>query len=239
MRDAVSSLTTDVRRRPRQRRALVLGIVSADDCLVAYNVEKAPAEWVYRQSNRRERRIWFGGALLLLVVGLFLALAIGHRVSVAASAFFLAAVVAARPYADRYADKHLRLLRGARAERDVGETLNVLRKEGWVVMHDIEQMGEGNIDHIASGPTGVYLVETKTRRYLDGQLTKVKRQAAKLHDELGVFVTPLICLHSREGKPFKTHGVWVVPRQELLGWLHSQHNRAVDFDRLARFADQL
>ena len=160
--------------------------------------------------------------------------------SVAASAFLLAGVFAAKPYADRYADKHLRLLRGARAERDVGEILNALREECWVVMHDIEQPGEGNIDHIASGPTGVYLVETKRRRYLDPDLTKAKRQAAKLHDEIGgVFVTPVICLHSRAGKPFKTHGVWIVPRQELLGWLRSQHNRPADPAAIARFAAQL
>lgn len=206
---------------------------------MAYDLDKSPAEWVYRQSNRRERRIWIGGAIFLLVAGLFLVLAIGHRVGVTASALFLAAVFAAKPYADRYADKHVRLLRGARAERDVGETLNVLREEGWVVMHDVEQAGEGNIDHIVSGPTGVYLVETKASRYLDGQLTKAKRQAAKLHDELGVFVSPVICLHTRRGKPFKTHGMWVVPRPEIIDWLRSQHNRPVDPARLAGFTDRL
>lgn len=53
-------------------------------------------------------------------------------------------------------------------------------------MHDVEQPGEGNIDHIVSGPTGVFLVETKERRCEERHLTKAKRQAAKLHDALGV-----------------------------------------------------
>jgi hypothetical protein len=52
-------------------------------------------------------------------------------------------------------------------------------------MHDIEQDREGNVDHLVSGPSGVYLIETKHRRYADDQLRKAKRQAAKLHDELG------------------------------------------------------
>jgi hypothetical protein len=42
-------------------------------------------------------------------------------------------------------------------------------------MHDIEQGGEGNIDHLLSGPNGVYLVETKERRYDDRHLPKARR----------------------------------------------------------------
>ena len=32
-------------------------------------------------------------------------------------------------------------------------------------MHDVMFGGRGNLDHIVSGPNGVYLVETKYRRY--------------------------------------------------------------------------
>jgi len=105
------------------------------------------------------------------------------------------------------------------------------------VLHDIEQSGEGNIDHLVSGPNGVYLVETKERRYEDRHVVKVKRQAAKLHDELGVWVTPVICLYERQGGPFRTQGVWVVPRQHLLDWLREQNHPPVAFERLAGFAD--
>lgn len=106
-------------------------------------------------------------------------------------------------------------------------------------MHDIAQAGEGNIDHIASGPHGVYLVETKLRRYEDFHLTKAKRQAVKLKAKLGVWVTPVICLHQRRGDPFRTHGVWVMPQQHLLDWLHEQRNQPVAFERLARWADRI
>jgi hypothetical protein len=49
-----------------------------------------------------------------------------------------------------------------------------------------------------SGPNGVFMVETKFRRYEDSQLGKAKRQAKKLHDELGCGVTPIICAGERK-----------------------------------------
>jgi hypothetical protein len=213
--------------------------IAVDLSCVPQKLDKAPGEWVYQRSNRRERRIWLGAALFLVIVGVFLALAIGHRVSIAASFAFLAAVFAAKPYADRYADRHLRLLGGAVAERQIGEMLNGLRQEGWVVIHDIEQPSEGNIDHIASGSTGVYVIETKSRRYLDSHLRRTMRQAMRLHDELGVFVTPVVCLYAREGKPFKTRGVWVVPGRELIQWLRNQHNQTVNAERLDQWMARL
>ncbi len=206
---------------------------------MAYDVERRPATWVAKQAARRQQLFWLGIALFFLLDGLVLALAVGHRLSIAASAFFLALVFAVKPYAEGFVDRTVNWVRGARAEQAVGETLNELRSEGRVVMHDIEQVGEGNIDHLVSGPNGVYLVETKERRYEDRHIVKVKRQAAKLHDELGVWVTPVICLYDRRGEPFRTHGVWVVPRQHLLGWLRDQNHPPVTFERLARFADHL
>jgi Holliday junction resolvase-like predicted endonuclease len=215
------------------------GLLRADADEVAYEVETRPGGWVAAQAARRARLIWFGLGLFFLVDGVVLALAVGHRLSIVGSALFLSVVIAAKPYADRYVDKQLRWRKGAQAEEAVGETLNELRREGWVLMHDIERVGEGNIDHIASGPDGVFLVETKARRYEEAHLVKAKRQAARLHDELGVWVTPVICLHTRKAKPFRTQGVWVVPHERLLEWLREQHNQPVAFERLAWFADRV
>jgi len=215
------------------------GLLRADADGVAYEVETRPGGWVAAQAARRARLIWFGIGLFFLVDGVVLALAVGHRLSIVGAALFLSVVFAAKPYADRYVDKQLRWRSGAQAEEAVGETLNELRREGWVLMHDIERIGEGNIDHIASGPDGVFLVETKARRYEEAHLVKAKRQAARLHDELGVWVTPVICLHTRKAKPFRTQGVWVVPHERLLDWLREQHNQPVAFERLARFADRV
>ncbi len=129
---------------------------------------------------------------------------------------------------------------GERAELSIGELLNELRNEGFIVMHDIEQEYEGNIDHLVSGPTGVFMIESKARRYPDEAPKKAKRQAKKLRNELvAEWVEPLICISNRDGKPFMHGGVWIVPKQHLLEWIRAQHRETVPFERLARFADSL
>ena len=96
------------------------------------------------------------------------------------------------------------------------------------------------MDHLVSGPSGVFMVETKTRRYPDDAPRKAKRQAAKLGSELGVWVTPVICIHERRDRePFKHDGVWIVTQDRLLRWLRAQRNATLPFERLARFSDTL
>lgn len=91
----------------------------------------------------------------------------------------------------------------------------------------------------ARGPNGVFAIETKLRRYEDSDLRRIKRQARLLHDELGVWVTPVICLGSRRREAYRHAGVWIVPHRDLLGWFRTQRNQPVEFERLARFADTL
>ena len=55
-----------------------------------------------------------------------------------------------------------RLRLGERGERSVGEILDLIRAKGFVAVHDLP--GDGfNVDHVVVGPTGVYVIETKTR----------------------------------------------------------------------------
>ena len=223
---------------------LRIGAPAADGPYMAYDVDRKPATWVMKRSLRREHLIWAAGAAAFVVAAaLLLTLVVGYQLGLRANLALLglAGLAAAlTPRAKRYADCHIRMLKGAIAERSVGETLNELRCEpAWTVMHDVRQAYEGNIDHLVSGPNGVYLVETKLRRYQKYDLAKAMRQAMKLHDELGGFVTPVICLHTRAGHAFKTKGVWIVPHHELLAWLRAQRNRPVPFERLARYADKV
>ena len=63
----------------------------------------------------------------------------------------------------RRADDYL----GFFGERYVAEWLDPLKMEGWFVFHDVPcegATGKFNIDHVAVGPGGVWLIETKTRR---------------------------------------------------------------------------
>jgi hypothetical protein len=49
---------------------------------------------------------------------------------------------------------------GAHGERQTEEILEPLERRGWRVVHDI-QAERGNYDHVAVGPSGVFLLETK------------------------------------------------------------------------------
>jgi nuclease-like protein len=206
---------------------------------MGYQVGKAPGGWVREQSARRARWIWFGLVIFVFLMLAMLALAVGGALSAVASLLLIATLLTGRRYVDPYLDQHLRLLGGARAEEAVGVTLNELIRDGWTVMHDIEQPREGNVDHLVAGPGGVFMVETKARRYEEWQLRKAKRQAAKIHDQLGVWVTPVICLHRRDDQPREQAGVWIVPHAHILNWLRSRRNTVVPFERLARFADSV
>lgn len=53
---------------------------------------------------------------------------------------------------------------GFHGERAVAEELNQLMLQGCRVFHDVPMEPYGNIDHVIVAPSGVYAVETKTRR---------------------------------------------------------------------------
>jgi hypothetical protein len=207
---------------------------------VAYDVNKRPAEWVRTQARQREARIWILVAVALVLTLLTLWVSLGLHQGGVAVALVGAMLVLSR-ITDRESTTALRWMRGARAEERVGEELNKLRGHGFTVMHDIEQFGEGNIDHLASGPSGVYLVETKYRRYRSPEdLRKAKRQAAKLKNELGVWVTPVICLAMPSDRgPYRHDGVWILRCGCLVEWVQAQRNKPPEFGRLAAFADRL
>lgn len=66
-----------------------------------------------------------------------------------------------------------RLKLGRDGERAVAECLDLLRDDGYRVLHDIVADGF-NIDHVLIGPQGVFTVETKT-------LSKPERRDARVH----------------------------------------------------------
>ncbi len=73
---------------------------------------------------------------------------------------------AARWFAGKTKESHDRYL-GYFGERIVAECLDPLKQLGWRIFHDVPCQNNGtkfNIDHIAVGPQGVFVIETKTRR---------------------------------------------------------------------------
>lgn len=207
---------------------------------MAYDVERKPGGWVDAQARKRARLIWAGFALFAFADVSLMIAGVHYSWGPAPILAFLALVLYLKPHAERYADRQVNWVKGAGSEERVGATLEELRRDGWIVMHDIEVPGAANIDHIASGPNGVFLVETKHRRYEDSDIPRVKGQAASLSRRLGgVWVTPVIALDERRSRWFMTRGVAVVPRRLLVVWLGQQRNQTVAFDRLAQFADTL
>jgi hypothetical protein len=81
-------------------------------------------------------------------------------------AFVLSFLFAARWFADK-AKRSANHYLGHFGERIVAEYLEPLKQEGWRIFHDVPAMNNGtafNLDHVAVGPGGVFVVETKTRR---------------------------------------------------------------------------
>jgi len=168
----------------------------------------------------------------LLAIGLFaVGLVISNRATVATSVVVILAAVGLRWVANRRADDAIHWLKGANAEKAVGEELDRLLAEGFLVRHDLDHLVRGNIDHVVSGPTGVFMVETKARSYLDRHLGKAKWHAKVISDRLGgVWVTPVICVPRPGAQPFATRGVQVVPMHCINEWIRRQRNATIDPD---------
>lgn len=80
--------------------------------------------------------------------------------------FVVTFILSAGWFAGKTKESHDRYL-GYFGERMVGEHLDALKGQGWRIFHDVPGNANGhkfNLDHVAVGPTGVYVVETKTRR---------------------------------------------------------------------------
>lgn len=119
--------------------------------------------------------IWLLGASLLPVmvfIGLVTVVAkLPETIQLGGVAVSLLVVIAtfyasARWFAGKTTEIGNRYL-GYFGERVVGEHLEPLKAQGWRIFHDVPGSANGqgfNIDHVAVGPTGVYVIETKTRR---------------------------------------------------------------------------
>jgi hypothetical protein len=75
------------------------------------------------------------------------------------------------------------LVLGSRGEKVVADALEELRVLGYAVFHDIP--GDGfNIDHVLVGPRGVFVIETKARKYsLSGKDPKSTKDEPESSEE--------------------------------------------------------
>jgi hypothetical protein len=108
--------------------------------------------------------------------------------------------------------------RGAVGERRTARLLDPLKRQGWAVLHDLAVPGsQANLDHLAIGPGGVFVIDSKHYRgrlQLDpsGRLWHGRYplaptlrtvsfeadQAAKVLPNPGVPVVPIVVVHGAQ-----------------------------------------
>jgi hypothetical protein len=205
---------------------------------MAYDLDTRRGESVDEQARWKSVRVW---GLLALIVALVAALVFaafaeaGFYVSVALMSVLVLVVRSARiGWDDAFS-----WIGGGCSEHAVGEALETLRAEGFIVMHDIEQADEGKIDHLVSGHSGVFLIETNHSSYLPNRVTAATRQAAKVADDLGVWITPVVCVGRELKRPYQLDRVSIVGRAGIAGWIREQSQPVLASERLARWADRL
>jgi hypothetical protein len=149
--------------------------------------------------------------------------------------------------------------RGAAGERRTARLLAALERHGWAVLHDLAVPGSrANIDHLAIGPGGVFVIDSKQYRgrlqldlsgrlwhgrySLDPTLRAVSFEAdraARVLPDPGVVVVPIVAVHGARvpwGKVV-VEGVPVVTARRLPSMLR-QLPAVLGPERVATVADQ-
>lgn len=106
------------------------------------------------------------GGATLYIVGKFLQWSLAPGLVVTLVVFTFSLLLCARWLQGRLRRRANDYL-GFFGERYVAEWLEPLKAEGWFIVHDVPCIGatgKFNLDHVAVGPGGIWVVETKTRR---------------------------------------------------------------------------
>jgi hypothetical protein len=171
----------------------------------------------------------------------------------------LAAVAAGWALRFRPSPEAIAWRRGAAGERRTARLLGPLEQLGWVVLHDLAVPGSrANIDHLAIGPGGIFVVDSKQYRgrlQLDGSgrlwhgryplaptlqaVSFEADQAARVLPDPGVVVVPIVAVHGAQvpwGKVVM-NGVPIVPARRLPSMLR-QLPAALGPERVVDLADQ-
>lgn len=205
---------------------------------MAYDVESEPGRFAKAQESQHARVALAFLVLAVAAAALVVVVVLQGGAGPLTLLALLFVAVASRTIFDDRLDARIRWGKGGNGEAAVGAELETLRRQGFIVMHDLENGFAGNVDHLVSGPTGVFIVETKFRAYRDADLPVARRRAQELAALLGArWVQPVICLATRGYEPRKVKGVVILGRAELVPYLRSESNPTVPFERLAAFAD--
>jgi Nuclease-related domain len=211
-------------------------------------------------ARRRRKRVCAAAILGSLGVGwAALNASAGWRpVLLGASCVLVAVALVAFPRSDPG-----RWSRGAAGEVATARILDALSARRWVVWHDLPVPARGsraNVDHLVIGPTGVWVVDTKTSlshvrtgwrtvrfggRVLDAGPTRW--EAEVVAEKLGVDVRPIIAVHATgfHNGSGRAGRVPVVPAEQLVRriqrgqWLTRRRLDPAAVDDVARRAEEV
>ena len=158
------------------------------------------------------------GSLALLA----LAMAIGASRLGGAGAIFLALGLIGVADARKFARSARRFRVGAAAEERVAERISDLPLLGWVVMHDVQKEGGGNLDHLVHSPGTTYVIDTKARRWRHGDIDQAHRHvawAARRYGRRDRHVVPIICIEAGDCRTQLLDGVYIVAASNLRDFL--------------------
>jgi hypothetical protein len=138
--------------------------------------------------------------------------------------------------------------RGAAGERRTARLLDRLTRDGFVIFHDLAVPDSpANVDHLAIGPTGVFVIDSKqwtgtvrqgadglvwhNHYRLDRTLETVRWEAETIGRLLGTRAAAVVCVHGAhvQGGGLEAEGVAIVPAHLL--------RSALGYDRVLWDAD--
>ncbi len=127
----------------------------------------------------------------------------------------------------RYEKKFDNLALGRAGEKFVARCLEELLPYGYTPVHDLvftpKEGKRFNIDHVLVGPTGVFVVETKTRRKSRNEKINDKRDIEKEIRQVQDNAESLKkLLKERMGKTFSVTPILTYPRWKVEPWLTEQ-----------------
>jgi hypothetical protein len=190
--------------------------------------QRAPGTFLARRTQRLHRRALtelFGGFTLFVLGGMAGTTASTFATTgrpatmLFAIAWVMCAVGALAMLAgqDRV-DAVIRYRKGRDGERKVGQALEALKADGWVVMHDVEVPYGGNIDHVVIGPRGAFAIETKSHWLRRGAHVQAKAGAGWLESKLDVRTAPIVVSANFKSLPSQNFGgrVWSMGLPHLI-----------------------
>ncbi len=165
----------------------------------------------------REAAEWALGSALLFGLGL----AIGASGGGGVGALLIAGGLLVANGARTRARSARRFKAGAIAEERVGSRLWVLEECGWLVEHDVQKRGGGNVDHVVHSPGVTFVIDTKASSWSYRDISQAHRHVewAAGYFGAGREIVPVICVQRSNQEAKLIDSVYTLGAPRIKGFL--------------------